>query len=126
MNQELGQFNQGIGQCVNMFNGYPYGQNYGGYLGNVVPVSTSDGANGYSLGDLQNIQHLMVSAQERKKMSGNKPIVVCGGEQREAKDMDEAQQIAESLAHSKSADAYILKPVKKVAPKRDVVTTDLA
>jgi hypothetical protein len=57
--------------------------------------------------------------------SGNKPLVVCGGEVKEAKDMDDAQAIAESLAHSKSADAYILKPVKKVAPKRDVVTTDL-
>jgi hypothetical protein len=59
------------------------------------------------------------------KMDGNKPIVVCGGEAREAKDMEAAQSLAESLAHSKSADAYILKPVRRVAPKRDVVTTEL-
>lgn len=63
--------------------------------------------------------------QEQKRMSGNKPIVVCGSEVKEAKDMDDAQAIAESLAHKSGADAYILKPVKKVAPKRDVVTTDL-
>jgi len=39
--------------------------------------------------------------------------------------MDEAQRIAESQAHSKSADAYILKPVKRIAPKREVVTVEL-
>lgn len=93
-----------------------------GYVGNVVPYSTSGGI---SLCDLQKIQHQMVSAQEKKRMCGTKPIVVCGGEQREAKDMEDAQAIAESLAHSKSADAYILKPVRKVAPKRDIVSTDL-
>lgn len=62
---------------------------------------------------------------QEKIMSGNKPIVVCAGCVQEADDMDKAQALAESLAHSKGADAYILKPVKKVAPKRDVVTTDL-
>lgn len=65
--------------------------------------------------------------QEKKAMlSGNKPVVVCGGEVKEAKDLDEAQGIAESVAHSKSADAYVLKPVRKVSPKRDVVTTELS
>ena len=50
---------------------------------------------------------------------------VCGSDIKECKDLDEAQSTAESLAHKNSTDAYILKPIKKVAPKRDVVTTDL-
>ena len=58
-------------------------------------------------------------------MSGNKPVVICNGTSHECKDMDEAQAKAEALAHQHSADAYILKPIKKIAPKRDVVTTDL-
>jgi hypothetical protein len=57
--------------------------------------------------------------------SGNKPLVICGGAITEAKDLDDAQRIAEEQAHNKSANAYILKPVRMVAPKRDVVTTDL-
>ncbi len=57
---------------------------------------------------------------------GTKPVVVCGGTLEEAKDMDAAQSRAEELAHQKSATAYILKPVKKVSPKREVVTTDIA
>jgi hypothetical protein len=57
--------------------------------------------------------------------SGNKPIVICGGEVNEAKDLDDAQRMAEESAHAKGKNAYILKPIKMVAPKRDVVTTDL-
>jgi hypothetical protein len=68
---------------------------------------------------------LLESNKKEVVMDGRKPIVVCGGEAKEAADMDAAQALAEGLAHSKGADAYILKPVKKVAPKRDVVTTDL-
>jgi hypothetical protein len=64
--------------------------------------------------------------QEKARMpSGNKPIVICAGLVEECKDLDAAQAKAEELAHQKSADAYILKPIKRVAPKRDVVTTDL-
>lgn len=63
--------------------------------------------------------------KEQKAMTGSKPIVVCNGQHQEAKDLGDAQAIAERLAHQHQADAYILKPVKKVAPKRDVVTTDL-
>lgn len=73
---------------------------------------------------------LMAAMQQLGKgiqvASGSKPVVVCGGAVTEAKDMDEAQAIAEREAHAKSTDAYILKPVRKVAPKRDVVTTELA
>lgn len=60
-----------------------------------------------------------------ENMSGSKPIVICNGTSTEAKDMADAQAVAERLAHQHQADAYILKPIKKVAPKRDVVTTDL-
>ncbi len=67
----------------------------------------------------------LLGAVSMPTFDGSKPIVVCGGEAKEAKDMDAAQALAESLAHSKSADAYILKPVRKVAPKRDVVTMDI-
>jgi len=64
--------------------------------------------------------------REIKKMpDGSKPVVICRGVAEEAKDMDAAQALAEAKAHEHSADAYILKPVKRVAPKRDVVTTDL-
>ena len=58
-------------------------------------------------------------------ITGDKPLVVCGAETVSCKDMDEAQVKAEELAHKHSQNAYILKPVRKVAPKRDVVTTDL-
>lgn len=59
-------------------------------------------------------------------VTGNGPVVVCHGTAVQCKDMDEAQAKAESLAHSSGADVFILKPVKKVSPKRDVTTTDLA
>ena len=39
--------------------------------------------------------------------------------------LESATEKAEALAHQHSTEAYILKPVRKVAPKRDVVTTDL-
>lgn len=72
------------------------------------------------------IAQLLGSAQEKKPMpDGSKPVVICRGVVTEAKTMEEAQTLAESVAHQHSADAYILKPVKRVAPKRDVVTTDL-
>jgi hypothetical protein len=65
------------------------------------------------------------STREVKMPDGTKPVVVCRGVVTEAKDMDEAQRVAESEAHAKSADAYILKPVRRVAPKREVVSIDL-
>lgn len=57
--------------------------------------------------------------------SGTKPLVICNGTTTEAKDMNDAQSIAERLAHQHQADAFILKPVTKVSPKREVVTTPL-
>ncbi len=68
----------------------------------------------------------MMDKQRKDSMiSGDKPLVVCGTETVTCKDMDEAQAKAEELAHKLSQTAYILKPIRKVAPKRDVVTTDL-
>lgn len=58
-------------------------------------------------------------------VAGSKPLVVCGGAVTEVKDLDEAQRVAEEQAHAKSANAYILKPIKMVAPKRDVITTEI-
>lgn len=58
-------------------------------------------------------------------LSGEKPIVICNGQHHEAKDLVTAQAMAEKLAHQHNTDAYVLKPIKKVAPKRDVVTTEL-
>lgn len=57
--------------------------------------------------------------------SGNKPLVVCNGTTTEAKDLADAQNIAERLAHQHQADVFILKPVTKVSPKREVVTTPI-
>lgn len=60
-----------------------------------------------------------------KRMCGSKPVVICNGQSTECKDLTEAQSKAEELAHKHGCDAFILKPIKKVAPKRDVTTTDL-
>lgn len=104
--------------------------NYGlGYV-SIGPYQQSypNQQQGFSQSEFAQIFQRAQCAQEQQRMnlSGTKPVVVCAGEVKEAKDLDEAQSIAESLAHQKSADAYILKPVRKVAPKRDVVTTEIA
>ena len=71
------------------------------------------------------IQQLLTAKNRSVMYSGSKPLVVCGGAVTEVKDMEEAQRVAEEQAHAKSANAYILKPVRMVSPKRDVVTTEL-
>lgn len=73
----------------------------------------------------QLLQLIQNQAQKGSMISGDKPLVVCGSETVTCKDLDEAQRKAEELAHKLSQNAYILKPIKMVAPKRDVVTTDL-
>lgn len=58
-------------------------------------------------------------------MTGSKPLVVCAGLVVECADETHALAVAEEQAHKNQCDAFILRPVKKVAPKRDVVVTDL-
>jgi hypothetical protein len=70
-------------------------------------------------------QLLSVQQTQGAQMDGSKPIVVCGSTVENADDLDKAQKRAEELAHKQGANAYILKPIKMVVPKRDVVTTDL-
>jgi len=89
--------------------------------GTVSGMWTNDYGNYSQLAQLQNA----LNRERTPVADGTKPIVICCGGVTEAKDMDEAQRIAESQAHSKSADAYILKPVKRIAPKREVVTVEL-
>lgn len=84
-------------------------------VGNAIPYT------GQQLGQLQ---QFIQGAQ--KMPDGTKPVVVCRGVTTEAKDMDDAQRIAEGEAHTKSADAYILKPVRRISPKREVTSTDLS
>lgn len=62
---------------------------------------------------------------DKTPMNGNKPLVVCNGRSYEARDLSDAQAQAEELAHKHHTDAYIPKPVTKVSPKRDVITTQL-
>jgi hypothetical protein len=57
--------------------------------------------------------------------TGTKPVVVCGSVIVEADSLDKAQEKAEELAHQHQTAAYILKPITKVSPKREVVTTSL-
>ena len=60
--------------------------------------------------------------------SGTRFVVICNGAAHEMPvdaTLEQATAKAEALAFQHSTEAYILKPVRKVAPKRDVVTTDL-
>lgn len=60
--------------------------------------------------------------------SGNRFLVVCNGQITELPTnatIEQAQDKAEELAHKHQSEAFILKPIRKVAPKRDVTTTDL-
>ncbi len=82
--------------------------------------------NRLGIGTQQVLQSASQYFEQRSLMpSGTKPVVICGGEINEAKDLDDAQRMAEESAHAKGKNAYILKPIKMIAPKRDVVTTDL-
>lgn len=97
-----------------------------GSLGAQTSGYTQAVGQGMSASDMARLLERQCAAQSGVKvLNGSKPLVVCGGIAEEAKDMDDAQRIAEERAHSKTANAYILKPVRMVAPKRDVVTTDL-
>ena len=59
-------------------------------------------------------------------LKGNQYVVVCGPVfPEEFKELTDAQARAEELAHANSADAYILQPIRRISPKREVVTTNL-
>ena len=60
--------------------------------------------------------------------SGNRFLIVVAGRIEEMPDgttLERAVERAGELAHQNNATAYILKPVTKVAPKRDVTVTEL-
>ena len=100
-----------------------YGNGYNTQtIGVVVPAING---NALYYQQMQEMAFRQAQTQGASKMTGNKPVVICNGQSFECKDMDEAQSKAETLAHQHSADAFILKPIKKIAPKRDTVTTDL-
>lgn len=61
-------------------------------------------------------------------MTGNSFIIVVNGQAEQLADeatVEDAQARAEALAHKFQSDVVILKPFRKVAPVRNVVTTDL-
>lgn len=69
-----------------------------------------------------------ITLTEPMSFSGNRYVVICNGQAIELPEdatLEAAQEKAEQQAHKHQSEAYILKPVRKVAPKRDVVTTDL-
>lgn len=71
---------------------------------------------------------LTVTGISAMAYAGNRYLVVCNGQVHElpaAATLEAAQEKAEQLAHQHQSEAFILKPVRKVAPKRDVVTVDL-
>lgn len=113
------------------FNGYAQcnqsNQNYAGYGPNISATFAQhiDQARTQAIqqAELQRIQDQLGG---QKPMEGSKPIVVCGTVIENADDLDKAQRRAEELAHKLGCNAYILKPVRMVAPKRDVVTTELS
>ena len=70
-------------------------------------------------------RELFLSGSGWPRVKGDKPEVVCNGWSYECDTLKEAQAKAAELAHTHSADAYILKPIRKVSPKRDVITTNL-
>lgn len=58
-------------------------------------------------------------------VSGKQFVVVCNGRVEYEDDKAKAQATAERLAHANQQDAFILKPISRTAPKRDVVTTEI-
>lgn len=75
---------------------------------------------------LRYLQHTQGNQAKRIDMpDGTKPLVICRGVVEEVKDLDAATAKAEELAHQHNANAYILKPIKVVMPKREVISKDL-
>lgn len=60
------------------------------------------------------------------QITGQQFLVWCSGEVRQCDTKDQAEATAGTLAHQHQSDAFVLAPVLRVAPKRDVVTTPIA
>lgn len=67
----------------------------------------------------------MIYPERTPMPDGTKPVVICRDLFEQVETLEAAQTKAEELAHQHNANAYILKPIRKVAPKRDTVSTDL-
>lgn len=65
------------------------------------------------------------SQEQPVVITGKQYVVVCNGRVEYEDDKGKAQATAERLAHANQQDAFILKPVSRTAPKRDVVTTEI-
>ena len=112
--------------------GLPYGQLTGGSL-------TSNTVRYGSLWQQQQTQewqqsqawqNIVQSFSQHPPMAlnNNRILIVANGQVTEMPEdatLKAATEKAEQLAHQFQCEAYILKPVRKVAPKRDVITTDL-
>ena len=59
------------------------------------------------------------------RYAGNKPLVVCDGHTEECEDLASARDRAADMAHQYNAEAFILKPVRKVKAKRSVTVTEI-
>lgn len=64
--------------------------------------------------------------EPKMMVNGKQFIVVSNGFVENADTREQAQAVAEKLAHANQADAYILAPIARTAPKRDVVTTEIS
>lgn len=78
----------------------------------------------------QYYEALLRSLQSTRHMpyAGNRYIVICNGAVTELPadaSVEAAEEKAAELATSTQCPAFVLKPIKKVAPKRETVTTDL-
>lgn len=58
--------------------------------------------------------------------SGSRPLVICLGVIHEAANLTEAIDLAEDLSHRHHAEAFVLKPIKKISPTHHVEMKDLA
>jgi hypothetical protein len=63
------------------------------------------------------------SQEQPVVISGKQFVVVCNGRVEYADDKIKAGEAAERLAHANQQDAFVLAPISRTAPKRDVVTT---
>ena len=95
------------------------------YIGPANNLPDDDWLNVQKKIDLSTLSQQFHAATPTVKVTGKQFIVSCNGNIEYADTMEAAQSAAEKLAHQHQTEAFILKPVSKVAPKRDVVTTPI-